>query len=474
MDTARAERTAPRYGFAGKGLELLGVRLVASLITTATCGIAWMLGVPRAMERRWLSEHVTRDGARFTYQSVFWENVKHGVVTWLLLAVTFGLASPWVIAMRCAHERSKMRTAEGHAVRFDGEGVEVIGLAALTFFGTLFSFGLAAPWLTVAWYRWATHHTLVEDPSAPGGAYRLRLDASGLDYLVVAAVNAILLVLTFGFASSWTAVRRERWRWSSTSDETVAPASAAAGARRGPTAAQWALVAGAAVAVLAALTVAGVGAAVLASRYLGGTDRELASPDDEHQVDVGAEVDPLDLDGLSGGEMLPEDYDHGDDEAPAVPAASPIRRPIAPLAPSTVAASSELTAGRVTYAARMAFDGSRDTAWAEGVEGPGRGEWIEARFSPPRVVRRIRMTTGYDKIHRRSGDLFPLNAHLRRVRVVFSDGTELARDVGPDEREITFDDLSVRAASVRFVADDVWEGTRWQDLSLSEIWIEGE
>ncbi len=142
------------------------------------------------------------------------------------------------------------------------------------------------------------------------------------------------------------------------------------------------------------------------------------------------------------------------------------------LTPVAVRASTELADGRLTHAARLAFDGQASTAWNEGAAGPGAGEWIEADLGTAHRVRRVRITTGWDHTTRGGVDLFAANAHLRRVRLVFDDGTSLVREAAVDQRVLAVD-LDVLTRRVRIVADEVWPGLRYQDLCLSEVALEG-
>jgi len=138
-----------------------------------------------------------------------------------------------------------------------------------------------------------------------------------------------------------------------------------------------------------------------------------------------------------------------------------------------VTASSFISNHRNQHAPERAFDGDPSTAWNENERGPGDGSWIAATFTSPVTVRRLRITTGYDSNSPRHGDLFPLNSHLRRVRVTFDGGRAIERDVAEGQRQLVLDNLNVRARTVRIDALAVWPGTRWADLCISEVAIDG-
>ena len=144
------------------------------------------------------------------------------------------------------------------------------------------------------------------------------------------------------------------------------------------------------------------------------------------------------------------------------------------LEPSSTSASSSMNRPDDFHPPQHAFDGNPKTAWNEDVRGPGRGEWLQAEFAEARHIARIRIATGYDSVSPRFGDLFSANAHIKRVSV-WVDGVRVAtRDVEADERSVDLDALDVTGRRVRVVADEVWPGARWQDLSVNEIEIIGE
>lgn len=152
------------------------------------------------------------------------------------------------------------------------------------------------------------------------------------------------------------------------------------------------------------------------------------------------------------------------------PGAASLRR----LTPTSFSASSFISNRRGQHAPERAFDDDPATAWNENERGPGDGAWIEATFSGEVTVRRVTLTTGYNSISPRHGDLFALNSHLRRVRISFGGHNAIERDVGEDQRTLVLDGLGVRARTLRIEAVSVWAGTRWADLCISEVTIEGD
>ncbi len=133
------------------------------------------------------------------------------------------------------------------------------------------------------------------------------------------------------------------------------------------------------------------------------------------------------------------------------------------------ASSVRLAVQSNTYYAANAIDGKRSTAWIEGVDGPGIGEWIRFDFDREIVIHRILIQPGYFK----SPQIWAGNNRLAVVTAQFSDGSS---------RELTFADSmtsqkvdvgAIRTKWVRFVIKSVYYGTD-PDTALSEVAFEWE
>ncbi len=160
-------------------------------------------------------------------------------------------------------------------------------------------------------------------------------------------------------------------------------------------------------------------------------------------------------------------------QAPPEPVQAADNDPGIVLHPDSVVASSEYHVGRETHPAAHAFDANTHTAWNDGVSGTGAGEWIEARFGSGTHVTSMRIDTGWNFVSPRFGDLFVANSHIRRLRLVFDEGAPIEREVAEDQRSIEVTGIDRVVRSVRVVAVDVWDGTRFHDMCISEIEIRG-
>jgi hypothetical protein len=120
-----------------------------------------------------------------------------------------------------------------------------------------------------------------------------------------------------------------------------------------------------------------------------------------------------------------------------------------------------------TYYPANAIDGKRSTAWIEGVDGPGVGEWIRFDFDREINLHRILIQPGYFK----SPQIWAGNNRIATLTAYFSDGTS---------RDLTFSDRmdsqkvdigSVRTKWVKFVIKSVHYGTD-PDTAISELAFE--
>jgi hypothetical protein len=143
------------------------------------------------------------------------------------------------------------------------------------------------------------------------------------------------------------------------------------------------------------------------------------------------------------------------------------------LVPAGVDASSYMHRRHERHPPGDAFDGVQRTAWNDGVEGSGAGQWIEARMGAARRFRRVRFSTGFDHVSSRYGDLFYANAHMSVARIEV-DGRAVARVQVEFDRRQAVVDLDATGTSLRIVAESVYAGQRWQDVCVSEVEIEGE
>lgn len=138
-----------------------------------------------------------------------------------------------------------------------------------------------------------------------------------------------------------------------------------------------------------------------------------------------------------------------------------------PLKITASASSVRLAVQSNTYYPANAIDGKRSTAWIEGVDGPGLGEWIRFDFDREINLHRILIQPGYFK----SQSIWAENNRLQTLTAYFSDGT--SRDLSFTDRMDSqkVDIGSVKTKWVKLVIKSVYYGTD-PDTAISELAFE--
>lgn len=122
-----------------------------------------------------------------------------------------------------------------------------------------------------------------------------------------------------------------------------------------------------------------------------------------------------------------------------------------------------------TYDPAHAIDGKKGTAWIEGADGPGWGEWIRFDFDREINLHRVLILPGYFK----SPAIWARNNRISGATLYFSDGGSRLFDF-PDRMERhTLDVGSIRTRWVRIRLEDFYLG-RDPDTAISEVAFEWE
>lgn len=122
------------------------------------------------------------------------------------------------------------------------------------------------------------------------------------------------------------------------------------------------------------------------------------------------------------------------------------------------------------YQPEQAFDGDPKTAWNEDSEGDGTGEVLWIEFDRGILIDQLQIMAGYF-----DPQYFRLNNRAKRmtIRIYYSSDFVVTRTVNPADKMIP---LIFRAPSttrfvsrIEFQIDEVFKGSEWNDLAISEI-----
>ena len=109
-------------------------------------------------------------------------------------------------------------------------------------------------------------------------------------------------------------------------------------------------------------------------------------------------------------------------------------------------------------------DGSLSTSWAEGVPGPGVGEWIQAEFKRPVKLRELRILPG----HNEYPSAFRRYGRPEQLTAVFSDGSSVVLEFR-DAPSLQRFPVDVTTTSVRLVVESVYLGSDYPATCIGEV-----
>lgn len=138
-------------------------------------------------------------------------------------------------------------------------------------------------------------------------------------------------------------------------------------------------------------------------------------------------------------------------------------------------ASSYCTKGLAApYLPSNVLDGNTATAWVEEEGERCIGQWIKIYLPETKIISRIGICPGYEKIDPKLGDLFWLNNRLRIAELELSDGgiKELFFE---DKKGIKYFEIQPpkKVEWIKLTIKDYYPGRRWDDMCISEIEIWG-
>ncbi len=122
-----------------------------------------------------------------------------------------------------------------------------------------------------------------------------------------------------------------------------------------------------------------------------------------------------------------------------------------------------------TYGPDNLIDADPATAWNEGAEGLGEGEWVRLHFETPVIPARLEVANGYQRDEER----YTGNGRIEQMTVKYSDGT--SQTVELEDRQ-GFQEVPLAPKETEWLlltAESVYPGSTWEDLALSEIRVFG-
>ena len=141
------------------------------------------------------------------------------------------------------------------------------------------------------------------------------------------------------------------------------------------------------------------------------------------------------------------------------------------------ASSGLLPSGKTSYQAENAFDTNHDTAWVEGIEGQGIGEYLEYEFAGdcPRITT-VKIMNGYVKNDR----AWQENSRVKKLKMYYQGKPYAILDLEDSRSLQSFDvgklgphDEKAPNWTLRFEILEVYEGDKYDDTVISELFFDG-
>ncbi len=122
---------------------------------------------------------------------------------------SFGIALPWLVCFRQKYLASRTHI-NGKTQRFDGNGVQLIGKYLLWLLLTILTCGIGAFFLKANLHKWIVSHTHFTEETEET-EQKSYYDGTLLMYMVISAVSSFVKTITLGFASPWMHCWKERY-----------------------------------------------------------------------------------------------------------------------------------------------------------------------------------------------------------------------------------------------------------------------
>lgn len=122
--------------------------------------------------------------------------------------------------------------------------------------------------------------------------------------------------------------------------------------------------------------------------------------------------------------------------------------------------------GSSYYSPTNTVDGDLSTAWSEGVEGDGIGQFIRYGFDKQIMLKGIKIVGGYNK----TAQIFSANNRLKKIRLTFDDGSsaDFTLKDSPEWQYVDFP-KAIKTSNLTLTILEVYPGVKYKDTAFSDI-----
>ncbi|SHI05751.1 NADase-type glycan-binding domain-containing protein [Clostridium grantii] len=120
-----------------------------------------------------------------------------------------------------------------------------------------------------------------------------------------------------------------------------------------------------------------------------------------------------------------------------------------------------------SYVSNNVIDDKDETAWVEGVEGDGIGEYVELRADTPQEINVIEIRNGYKKSYESAEN----NNRVKKIQIELSEGITIVKELNSYVNELDYIILDevVKTDHVKFTILEVYDGQKYEDTCISGI-----
>ncbi len=194
---------------------------------------------------------------------------------------------------------------------------------------------------------------------------------------------------------------------------------------------------------------------VVIVNVFGKSDKDTSAVSDNSSTNVSGSQNVENSTGAS------KSTDNSKEYSDSVPSASQLN-------PSSVTSSSTLLEEGYDNSPLNLTDNNLSTCWSEGVADYGYNESVTFNYDKVARFNGVKIYNGFQK----SDDLYYKNGRVKRLRISYGNGNVQYIDVNDvmQEQEIRFDE-PFSADKVTVYIDSVYEGIRYEDTCMSELWF---
>lgn len=199
-----------RSSFNGGLLGLIGINILTSLLSFITLGIAfpWI----EVIKKNWLTKHTTYNGRKLIFVGTGGE-LFNLYFKWILLTIiTFGIYSIFVPARLMRWENENTHFADGKKIgesKFTGKTAGLLGTSIICALLLIVTFGIATPSVIAIFTKWERKHTIID-------GYKLNFYGHGASLIGRFLLWVLLSVITIGIYFLWVPLKFENWKVSNT------------------------------------------------------------------------------------------------------------------------------------------------------------------------------------------------------------------------------------------------------------------